>query len=139
MRLRHKPYRKAQNLVAYLALLGCRPARMLRRTFQCSAAAVTRYTDAPPLIKATVEVLDILRHKYRATTRLSQLGREILPHELDTSFPVFLELMTPDMVEKGVEFGPLPPQKSNLRPDLEFAKERQIQDSKRAKSSSPKT
>ena len=112
---------------------------MLRRTFQCSAAAVIRYSEAPPLIKATEEVLDILRHKYRATTRLSQLGREILPHELDTSFSVFVEFMTPDMVEKGVEFGPLPPQKSFLRPDLQFAKERKVQDVKRAESSSPKT
>lgn len=106
---------------------------MLRRTFQCSAAAVSRLNDAP-LLKATEEVLDLL-HKHGATTRLSQLGRAILPHELDTSFPAFVEFMTPEMVEKGVRLSPLPPQKSNLRPDLVFGKERSTQDLKRAQSS----
>lgn len=111
----------------------CRLANMQRRMFQSSAAAVVvRYNAVPPLIRATEDLLDILR-KHQATFRLSQLGREVLPHELDTSFPVFVELMTPDVVSKGFRFPPLPPQKSNLRPDLQFAQERELQDQKRAK------
>lgn len=112
---------------------SCRLANMLRRTFQSSAAAVVgRYKAVPPLVRATEDVLEILR-KHRATTRLSQLGREVRPHELDTSYSVFVEFMSPDSVSKGFRFPALPPQKSNLMPDLQFCQERRIQDLKRAK------
>lgn len=105
---------------------------MLRRSFQSRAAAVVgRYNAVPSMVETTEKIIDTLR-KHQATFRLSQLGLEVLPHDVDTSFPVCVEWMSSDVVSKGFKFPTLPPQKSSLVPDLLFAKEREKQDMKRA-------